>query len=582
MAIVGAPTILAPYEGGSYVSDPVVTLSVGNNQPFFTQLRVQFSELADFSTSVKDFKWPEDVTGDGYFGVVPGAYSFATAGVDSDLRAGTTVYVRARYEISSGDFGSWTSTRTITMQNSVPYASNLTPRDLTSVAYVAAGTQRFVWTYNNTWAGVGVRHHQVEIRRVSDDLGLLTQSMPAAPADVQPEDYIDVGFDAGIGLNGVLADYKDVLLYWHVKFRDLNSAIGAFSDAAQFYIRDAPTIEITSDASVASPLEALTWSFTASDSRTAISYKVDIYEHATSTPSTSLVDLAYTTSTVVGAVTSWDPTGTGFRYTNGLYYTRVVTIVDTANLSGSDTETVLAFFPQPDAPTYVITDPSQHEYAGYLQLLWPNTNLDPNPLGWSVYRKLSTEDETGWVLLGEVDDVVSAMHTFNDYTVPINIEVDYAILQIADTTGTGTPVESTFATTVAASVATQKYWLTSPYDADLDQIAVPLRAKQDSFSDMWESAEIPLINRGRRKEYGTHFGYEGTLTVDLFDEDGTTAREKRLTVMAAKAAGRSLIFRSPFGDTFYVAANDITFDRRAGVGSNEYGTLTIPYSEVVA
>lgn len=102
----------------------------------------------------------------------------------------------------------------------------------------------------------------------------------------------------------------------------------------------------------------------------------------------------------------------------------------------------------------------------------------------------------------------------------------------------------------------------------------------DTFTDAYEATTIELLDRGRRTEYGTHWGMTGTLTAKMFDQPGWTARQQRLDLQDLKARRISVLMQTPFGDIIKVNLGDIQFDRVAGVGTVEYMTVTIPYTEV--
>jgi hypothetical protein len=102
----------------------------------------------------------------------------------------------------------------------------------------------------------------------------------------------------------------------------------------------------------------------------------------------------------------------------------------------------------------------------------------------------------------------------------------------------------------------------------------------EEFSEEYESATIELIGRGRKTDYGTRFGYSGTIVCEIRDDQGKTARQVKQDVEQIKAELRELFLRNPFGDIWQVSLGNLSVSRLAGVGTNEYVNLTIPYSEV--
>lgn len=104
---------------------------------------------------------------------------------------------------------------------------------------------------------------------------------------------------------------------------------------------------------------------------------------------------------------------------------------------------------------------------------------------------------------------------------------------------------------------------------------------EDDFADEYEEEEILLLERGRRFEYGTRWGYRGTLRVQVRNDVGLTARQQRLRIQQMRESHAAVYLRTPFGDVFRVATGNIQVGRMAGVGVNEYCDITIPYAEVM-
>lgn len=100
----------------------------------------------------------------------------------------------------------------------------------------------------------------------------------------------------------------------------------------------------------------------------------------------------------------------------------------------------------------------------------------------------------------------------------------------------------------------------------------------------WQEEEHIVIGRGRKKDYGTRIGANGSLTIQLYDlEGGDTARQQRLMLEFLKRnaiqTGTTLTLVTPWGDEFEVLPGEISFSRTPGVGMREFGTVSITYAE---
>lgn len=125
-----------------------------------------------------------------------------------------------------------------------------------------------------------------------------------------------------------------------------------------------------------------------------------------------------------------------------------------------------------------------------------------------------------------------------------------------------------------------EYWLIHPTDADLN---IKLsNVIQDDFTEEWEQATLLVINKGRKMDYGQRWGFAGSLTAQVWDETGMTARQSRLALELLKAEQITVTLQTPFGDTWAVALGTAQIGRVAGVGLREFHTLTIDYQEVAS
>lgn len=135
-----------------------------------------------------------------------------------------------------------------------------------------------------------------------------------------------------------------------------------------------------------------------------------------------------------------------------------------------------------------------------------------------------------------------------------------------------------YSVSTPVTVAAEDYWLVDPTGSQ----SIRLRqVTEESFQDEYEEEAIVLIGRGRKMDYGTRLGFSGSLTAQLWDTPEMSAREQRLQLELMKRVRHGLFLKNPFGDVLSVNAGAISFSRIAGVGSREFGTVTIPYQEII-
>lgn len=123
------------------------------------------------------------------------------------------------------------------------------------------------------------------------------------------------------------------------------------------------------------------------------------------------------------------------------------------------------------------------------------------------------------------------------------------------------------------------YWLIHPDDEaknmQLHQVV------SDSMSEEYQQESFVLLGRpGRKVDYGDRMGREGSLSAQLRDRPGYTARQQRQDLEELRAERRELFLRNPFGDVWQVSTGNLQISRVPGVGAHEYVDISIPYTEV--
>ena len=219
-------------------------------------------------------------------------------------------------------------------------------------------------------------------------------------------------------------------------------------------------------------------------------------------------------------------------------------------------------------------DVAPFDVTGEVDVTWDNTGVSGTFYAWRIYRR--DVGASTWDLIYETV-VNQSSYAIEDYEAKANVPQEWAKTQVT-VAGVGQPqVEGAYETQAGTPSGT-KYWLIHPDD---DAFNVRLEnVTSHSNADNYEQATIALIDRGYHVEQGIDFGETGSLTAELTDRTEGTARQQRQKVELLKAAATEVFLRTPFGDVLQVALGQLSFDRDAGVGLREHGTLTIPYTEV--
>ncbi len=487
---------------------------------------------------------------------------FRTSGVTTEAMAiggpelfQGTWFIRGREKDSIGSYGAYSASKTFTVSHP-PAAANLSPTGAVTRPFGGSGTITFSWDFTDTSPTDVQTAYQILVERNSDGLDIYDSGKQVSTLKTAS--------------TNIPAIYKDVLLRWSVKLWDSDDVAGTFSSTAQFYVRDTGTITPTvppNAGTVTQPQPVYQWTFIGTGGSTQQAYRV-----VTKQAGNIIDDSGIINSTV----SEYAPTGPILM--TGLSYTLEITVYDTNGLEAFNSSTFSALWDPPAAPT-ITADATPFDEFGYVELEWAQ-NRDPDFVSYRVYRQREDDPANGWVFVAEITDNDDDPYVYRDYGAPGNVKVYYAVTQVA--LRFGVPVENPIGSLEAQIFVTpmaSHYWIVVPDQLDVSfQLAL---VKADKYTDEWEQEEIPLIGRGRRVERGTRFGIRGDITAQVYDTPLRTAREQRILLLALKEDNPKLLLRTPFGDVYTVSLGDFQIDRIAGVGLNEYFTLTLPYVEVM-
>lgn len=412
-------------------------------------------------------------------------------------------------------------------------------------------TIRFAWSFTDPAPTATQGAYQIIVERISDgasvlDTGKITSTIPHADLAIS-------------------ATYKDTPLRWRIRLWDNNDVVGNYSGNQVFSISDPPVITIvspTAGGTVNTGRPTFTWTLDAGSHQQA--YQVSIRRTSDNvyvyiSPWTTSTDLFHTTPNVV--------------LENAENYSVTIQVRDVDLTQSAVSRLFSAAY---DAPPRILftADGTTYDDDGYVSIDWSASSPDPTFSFWRIYRQdvgAGTEPE----LLAELS--YSDLNSYQDWTAASNHYYVYQVTQLADRSGE--LLESPFDPDPAiTSITSSHYWLICPEDPSLNTRVSNVTS--DGYDVEYEEADYIVPGRGRRKEYGTRLGVNGSLTAQYRTLPDKTATQQKNELEHAKNELVLFNLRDPFGNVYKVALGNIHVDRIAGTGTNEFVDVTIPYIEV--
>lgn len=557
-----APVNYYPADTGTVNTDvPILKTAVlaQLNVPYRVRAGIQVAKDSAFTSSVFTYEGTL-----GSFAAIPlpstvssngGSVSQAIFSLDTSAQplSQTTWYMRS---YTYGPFGKQSPLSPVTsfIVSHPPTAKPIGPGNNIHSVY-GTGSIQVSWEFSSTSPGSTQTAYRVVVE-TTDPTNIVT--------------VVDTGkvvSTLSVATVTIPATYKAVQLRWKVQVWDEDGVVGPFSLYSVFYVVDPATITVTSPTSgqvLNTPVPVITWTFTPPATEPTLTqgkYRVQI-KQGTST--------VYDSGWTGGADTSFQvPSG---ELSNSSSYAITLSVEDSVGVQVSTVVPVTTSWTPPAAPTFSI-DSSNYDALGYVLISFSNLSKDATWMAWRVYRRL-TGDST-WTLIQEYS-VDQSSFAFQDFLLGSNVPYDYSVVQVANRFGS--PIESVYNVQHVTAVA-ENYWL---IDSDPNGSKFRLNnVTSDNYTDEYDNSVMQLINRGRHVDYGTHWGLNGNLVAKLYDDySGMTARQKKQALDSLKKKGGVVYLRTPFGDVYEVALDNLQYGRIAGVGVREFLEVTIPYLEV--
>lgn len=447
-----------------------------------------------------------------------------------------------------------------------PVAVNLNPKDVNVV--FTTGDVTFDWTFSDPYVDDSQTAFQLFI--VRNDTGAVIHDSTKIISGQSQYTFNLTGF-------------SELELSWWVVLWDEDDNPGPTSEVATFHTVIAPTIGITvptSGATVVTPMPNVQFGGSVSGGRSIKQFRVSFTQGSTMIFQTAWIAVNQTGTYAI----SYTPPKNILLNANN--YTITAQVRDSFNLENQASIPISTAWTPPANPTPVTADitPYNNENQGYVAVVWDNSDQDADFRSWQVYRKADEIDGTGTVIEeGEVVKIAEEFDTvtnyeFRDYFAPSGHKITYIVTQMSSEFNE--LIESS-GTSVVCFPVSDGYWLidSTPEESEAGAFRMSI-VTDDQYTDEWEEETFTIVGKGRHVDRGTHLGLTGTLTVQLYNTGGTSARQKKRRLEVFKKEVRDVFLRTPFGDTYWVSVGNIGISRIAGVGLQEFATATIPYQEV--
>jgi hypothetical protein len=368
-------------------------------------------------------------------------------------------------------------------------------------------------------------------------------------------------------------------LKWRVRLWDSDDVAGLYNNYSLFRPYQAPTMALTPPGTIMTPVPTFAWTFTpgTAGAQTQIRLVVSNYPEGTVVYDSGKINHTASTFTLPRPV-----------LTKGNRYTVNLTTYDAVGLLAQDEEVnIPTNWTGPTQPFFnVLLD--DYDDNGFVRIAWSSSVVDPNFYKWRVYRR--DEENPEWVLVGETASL-DAQIDMLDVLAPAHLLVDYTVVQVKIFSGTeaSMEIESDVGAIQSVQPEATKYWmveeglqgLSSAQLLDTTYIKVPVEhVTGDSFTEKYESAIHNVPGRGNKRDVGQRWGYDGSLTAQLYGLGDLTPRQERKQLELMRQQRRKVWLRTPFGDVWQITLGEVQVQRIEGVGVNEYTTVTIPYTEV--
>lgn len=409
------------------------------------------------------------------------------------------------------------------------------------------------WKFGDAWVGDAQSAFQVVVRdganNLIHDTGKVSSGFNNSKV-VIPDAHLETNLNLAIKV----WDKDDVESPWWT---------------GSFKLSRAPIITLDypgPDEVVITGQPALSWSVQFAPGATQKSYQIAFINRASKT-------VEYTTPVITSPVMSWTPPTVVIK--NLQNYQLALTVTDTNDLYTTLLRNFSTDYVRPptlQCEAFV----SNYEDEGFINIMWPDVEVDPLFVEYRLYRKRTDIDYQDWERIGTVTD--PNVFEYRDWSTSGEGTFKFAITQVVMLYGAlveSLPGENGEHLRVQGS----HYWLILPYSEEYNTKVYNVTS--DKFSRKVEMSQHNILDGGgTRVNYGKPIGMEGSMTAQIRGGSRYSAREFRLKLERIQFERGFCYLRDPFGNYTRIALGEISESRVPGVGTNEYVDVEIPYIQV--
>ena len=556
------PTLLAPNPGS--ISPNPYAIRVGNipTTPSGDRkvgIEWNFSKVSDFGSGV--VAWANQKSGRFDAGNIqynpqpdpstaPGLNGPLVSLEDPDQRLSQSHwYSRVRAIDVYGQVGAWSSNFEFDVSH-IPVVADADPN--LDIAF-DKDTELVQWRFTDPWSGDLQTAYQLKVYNLTDNLlfdsGKVLSSIPKGEM-ILP--------------SGHLQEH----MYYTLELWDLDDVKSTSLEQFEFFLSTSPIITLPFPAeneAIVTGQPELTWS--------AEYARVDITQHSYRIVFRQIdnANVVYDTGTVVTASTTHLPPRAILK--NLVGYQIALTIVDSDGLESTLLRNFSTNFVRPEG-TLAFATSEMYNTLGYVEVAWRAT-VDPFFAEFRVYRRKVTDPLSEFEYIGKVEDPESMV--FHDWTVAGSADFEYSVTQAAYRFGS--LVESEFEEfPVSVRIDSDNYWLVHPDDESRNVMLHSVVAEK--FTNKKQTSSYVIIDGGMRVNQGPKIGKDGSLSCRVRASAGRTATEQLEMLRSIDEYRGWVVMRDPFGNNTKISLGEISVERIAGVGNQEFADLDIPYVEV--